>query len=716
MSCTGFTGSLTIPNSVTEIGDHAFHKCNGFNGSLTIGNSVTNIGEHAFSFCRGFTGPLTIGNSVTNIGNYTFKYCTTLMGSLTIPNSVTKIGKSAFHYCPMLNGSLTIGNSVTEIGDSAFYKCTYLKGSLSIPNSVTKIGVVAFQDCTGFTGSLTLGNSVTEIGDGAFLRCSRFTGSLTIPSSVTSIGDIAFSGCMGITSLNLLPLRIKEIGAGAFKLSNCKDIYCEATSPLSTCGYSFDTWNYNNSTLHVPDEAIEAYKTTGEWSKFKHIKPAGVVEATKVTINVSDMTLLVGQSDKLTATVEPDNTTYPDIAWSSDNEAIATVDADGNVTAVSVGVANITAACGSVSATCKVTVNPVPASAVTINVSDITLLVGQSDKLTANVEPANTTYPEIVWRSDNEAVATVDAEGNVTAISVGVANITATCGSVSATCKVTVNPVPASGVTINVSDITLLVGQSDQLTANVEPANTTYPEIAWSSDNEAVATVDANGVVTAIAKGVATITATCGSVSATCTVTVNSRPETPRELLRKGNGSSCTFIAMMGLSDPELSAQGYNFVFGYMDAQAISKVIANTTARYCHTNAAVYNNPQNDFWVIAYWTDESGETVWSQRRHLDGTVDDDFNFSDIISSNALSISGPDNWIRPIANGIHITMESENAATLTVYTISGQKVIERHFNANEFVLEQITGEQLLPDNYIVTIVSGKESVTKKISIR
>ncbi len=245
------------------------------------------------------------------------------------------------------------------------------------------------------------------------------------------------------------------------------------------------------------------------------------VVASSVTLNVADMTLLVGQSDKLTATVEPANTTNPEITWKSSDESIATVSADGTVTAVSVGVANITATCGEVSTTCKVTVNPVVASSVTLNVADMTLLVGQSGKLTATVEPANTTDATITWKSSNESIAKVTEDGTVIAVSVGVATITATCGEVSATCKVTVNPIVASSVNLNVADITLLVGQSDKLTATVEPSNTTNPEITWKSSDESIAKVSEDGIVTAISVGVATITATCGEVSATCKVTVN---------------------------------------------------------------------------------------------------------------------------------------------------------------------------------------------------
>ncbi len=245
--CDGFTGSLVIPESVTYIDDFAFAACSGFTGSLTIGNSVTGISGYAFAGCSGFTS-LTIGNSVTSIGESAFRACSGFSGSLTIPNSVSRIGVCAFSNCvgfdrlvvaqgnPVYDSrdncncvietatntlicgikTFTIPNSVTSIGDEAFHGCSGFTGSLTIPNSVTSIGWEAFCDCSGFTGSLTIGNSLTEIGTYAFSGCSGFTGSLTIPKSVKTIGDYAFDGCSGFIGSLTIPNSVTYIGRSAF--------------------------------------------------------------------------------------------------------------------------------------------------------------------------------------------------------------------------------------------------------------------------------------------------------------------------------------------------------------------------------------------------------------------------------------------------------------------------------------------------------------------
>ena len=240
--CSGLTGSLTIPSSVTSIGRNAFSGCSGFTGILTIPDSVTSIGRNAFFNCSGFSevhynafgcsalsyidyinnsvvyvppfqgcgGSLIIGNNIETIPVHLFRGGA-FSGSLIIPNSVTSIGREAFRDCSGFNGSLIIGNSVTTIGELAFYGCNGLTGDLNIPNSVTTIGSNAFYDCSGFTGNLTISNSVTTINYDTFYGCSGFMGNLIIPNAVTSIGRDAFRDCSGFTEVH-------------FNATNCADV------------------------------------------------------------------------------------------------------------------------------------------------------------------------------------------------------------------------------------------------------------------------------------------------------------------------------------------------------------------------------------------------------------------------------------------------------------------------------------------------------------
>ena len=179
-----------IPSSVTAIVD-AFSGCSSLK-SISIPSSVTEIGEHAFSYCTALTS-ISIPNGVTKIGRYAFRGCSGLT-SVSIPNSVTIIEEDAFYDCTGLT-SVDIPKGVTNI--TGFGGCTGLT-SITIPNSVTSIGAGAFSN-TGLT-HVSIPNGVKSIGYWAFANCKSLT-SVTIPNSVTSIGNGAFEGCDNLTSV-----------------------------------------------------------------------------------------------------------------------------------------------------------------------------------------------------------------------------------------------------------------------------------------------------------------------------------------------------------------------------------------------------------------------------------------------------------------------------------------------------------------------------------
>ena len=260
-SCSYLT-KITIPNSVTSIGGRAFQCCSGLT-SVTIPNSVNSIGEEAFEGCSGLTS-VTIPNTVTSIGYGVFWNCSGLT-SMTIPNSVKSIGLFAFSDCSGLT-SVTISNSVTSISNFAFHGCSGLT-SLTIPNSVKSIGWNAFEDCFSLT-SVTIPNSVKSIGMYAFQGCRGLT-SVTIPNSVTGIGDYAFNNCGGLTSVTIHN-SVKSIGNSAFAgCSNLIDVYCYADNVPNTDADAFKDSYVKYVTLHVPESALEKYKTTAPWNGFK---------------------------------------------------------------------------------------------------------------------------------------------------------------------------------------------------------------------------------------------------------------------------------------------------------------------------------------------------------------------------------------------------------------------------------------------------------------
>lgn len=240
----------------------------------------------------------------------------------------------------------------------------------------------------------------------------------------------------------------------------------------------------------------------------------------EVTLNISDLTLNVSESQKLTATVSPANATPNTVVWTSSNASVAKVDSNGTVTGVMAGEAVITASCGSVSASCAVKVVSPSPETIVISYSKLELHATETFQLSANLGGVEGKY-NFTWISSDSNVATVDNTGLVNALKPGVAVITVSDGKAEATCDVTVVTTEASAVILNNTDLTLNVGEIFTLKASVYPEYTTDGTIVWSSDNEAVAKVDQNGFVTAVASGYSVIKAFCGNVFAQCVVTVN---------------------------------------------------------------------------------------------------------------------------------------------------------------------------------------------------
>ena len=205
-----FLQSITIPNSVTSIGDYAFAQCEPLQ-SITIPNSVTSIGDGAFSWCTSLQS-ITIPNSVTSIGNGAFIGCNICFFICNSPyfqnDDVCLFNKDKTAIVSTIKDCVNyiIPNSVTKIGDGAFYCCDSLQ-SVTIPNSVTSIGKHAFNSCKSLQ-SITIPNSVTKIGNYAFYWCKSLQ-SITIPNSVTKIGVGAFDLCMHLDEPSRL--RLKEL-------------------------------------------------------------------------------------------------------------------------------------------------------------------------------------------------------------------------------------------------------------------------------------------------------------------------------------------------------------------------------------------------------------------------------------------------------------------------------------------------------------------------
>ena len=285
-------------------------------------------------------------------------------------------------------------------------------------------------------------------------------------------------------------------------------------------------WSSSDDSVAMVDEGtVTAHKvgqatikaTCGnkEASCVVNVLPIVVEE---ISFNKTSVSLKAGETVTLTATVKPDDATDKTVTWSTSDASVATVN-DGVVTAKKVGTATITAKAGDKSATCEITVVATPVTSVTLNKTSASVKAGETVTLTATVKPDDATDKTVTWSTSDASVATVN-DGVVTAKKVGTATITAKAGDKSATCEITVVATPVTAVTLNKTSVSLKAGETVTLTATVKPDDATDKTVTWGSSDESVAKVE-NGIVTAIGKGLSTITAKAGDTSATCMVTVS---------------------------------------------------------------------------------------------------------------------------------------------------------------------------------------------------
>lgn len=224
--------------------------------------------------------------------------------------------------------------------------------------------------------------------------------------------------------------------------------------------------------------------------------------------NFTENTLYKGQSFDLIAAVSPSDATFKNVKWTSSNEKVATVDAEGHVVAVGGGKAAIK--CTSednpmVAASCTVTVK-VKATGITLSSTSLKLYVGKTKTLTANILPEDATNKSVTWKSLDSKIAKVDKNGKITAVKAGTTYITATTanGKYTAKCKVTVaNIVKSKSVKLNKTSVTINDGKTYKLTETIAPSNTTDKTVTWSVSDKKIIKVSADGKVTALKPGTA---------------------------------------------------------------------------------------------------------------------------------------------------------------------------------------------------------------------
>ena len=467
----------TIPNTVTAIGDESFDGCEELS-ELIIPNSVTYIGSWAFFECTNLRN-VVIPNSVTTIKNSAFCYCYSL-DNVVIPFSVTELGVGAFYGCHSLS-KITIPYSITKIGDGTFTDC-YGLTSVTIPNSITVIDSRAFQNCRSLT-SIDIPNTVTTLGKQAFLGCEKLK-DITIPESVTSIGESIFSNCFSLKHITLSK-NITEIPRWAFSdcisLSNI-DIHegittigasafsgCESLSNVTipSTVTKLDAWSLADCTrlkslifnaVDCKIGSVSSYKTIDNFQIGEGVEH---IPTNLFSCNLGDKLLVLPNSAKV-------------IDSNSLKGTAGGVVIGDNIEEIGVGAFTNNISVAYVTSSIP---RPCPAGAF-VNPQTLYVPSGSRDR-----------YLEATgW---NEFANIIEQDY-----------------------------IRVTDITLDDNQLTLQKGTSQQLNATILPSNASNQIPAWISDDESIAIVSADGLVTATGPGETDIMVMADNIQAVCHVTV----------------------------------------------------------------------------------------------------------------------------------------------------------------------------------------------------
>ena len=463
--------SVSFAEGITSILSHLFENCNGIR-EIKIPDGVALIGENAFK--NSTLTSIDIPGSVTSIESKAFNSCANLI-SIKLPDSVTAMGTAVFEGCSNLTDVTLPGTRMNIMADT-FKNCTSLK-KIVLPETVQYIRSGAFSNCIALK-EIVWSKAPELIDSNAFYNCDAIT-EMDIPATVTSVGYQAFYDCDGLTKITI-PDSVTSLGDSVF--------------------YDCDA---------LTDVKLGAGITTIPASAFRHCDALEQLTVPRRVTAIKD--------NAFKDSVKFSSITIPRSVTSISANAFSYLD---KLTIY--GVAGTYAETFANTNSIKFVDRQVSATSASLDQTALTLNKGASGQLTLTVTPEDFT-DEVVWKSSDTAVVTVSDTGLVKAVGVGTATIKVSVGKASASCKVTVLQ-PVTSISLNRSSLTMEATDTFQLQASVYPSNAADQRVQWTSSDPAVASVDENGLVTALKKGTTTVTAAAldgSGVTRTCQVTVS---------------------------------------------------------------------------------------------------------------------------------------------------------------------------------------------------
>ena len=468
-----FTGSniqkVKIEAGMTKIPAHLFQK----NSTLTvveIPDTVTEIDDYAFA--QTGVENLEIPESVITLNNQIFSGSNLVQ--ISIPDSITDMGNAIFQNCSKLQ-KVKLPKVRYNIGEYTFAGCTSME-EIQLPKTVTTIWPHAFDGCSSLK-KVEWSDCLEVIKDNAFKDCTALT-EIVIPNTVRELGNEAFRNCDGLEKI-VIPNSVTTIGNGV--LYDCDS--------LTNISLGSGIFKLSESCFEHCDklESIVLPYTVTEIGNnaFKNC-------VALKTISIPRNTSVIGTSVfsyPAKMTIYGVTGTYAEKYAGEQGIKFVAIDKK--------------------------------AEKVSLDKSELTINEGQTVQLSLNVEPKDFT-DEVSWKSTDTNIATVNENGLVNAKNKGTAKIKIMVGEQTVYCTVTVVQ-PVTDVYLNKDSLALEALENYQLKAEVYPEEADNKELEWTSSNEKVAIVDQTGCISALTKGVTTITAKAkdeSNVSCQCVVTV----------------------------------------------------------------------------------------------------------------------------------------------------------------------------------------------------
>ena len=432
----------------------------------------------------------------------------------------------------------TVPVSPTDpIAKTIYPERVYLNRSdqiLLVGNTVTVTATIQPSNATNKTISWSSSNSsVATVSTGGRITGVK-SGKATITAKTHNGKTASLTVTVKANNSPVVPVQSVRLSQTTGKVKAGAKLKLTATVSPSNATNKTLSWSSSNTNVAVVDNgtvigrAVGTAKITVRSNNGKSATATitveqGYVDVTGIALNKGSLSVNVGATAKLVATVLPQSASNKTVTWSSSNPSVATV-SNGTVKGVKAGTATISAKTynGKV-AKSTVTVKNIEPTGIVASTKTVALVVGSTYKLTATISPSNATIKTITWSTGNASIAKVTG-GVITGVKAGSTTITAKTHngkSVNVAVTVTAKVINATGVSISPSSATINIGSTKALTATVKPSNATMKTITWSSNNTNVATVSASGVVTGKKAGTAKITAkTANGKTATATITV----------------------------------------------------------------------------------------------------------------------------------------------------------------------------------------------------